>query len=120
MRKPRFWNRRGFTPSAAGYFSVLREDGWFSAAPLPEGYRYSIDSEKKPARALLTPTSAALFGIAGEVPPILQWYRAPQHGLRRLVRLGVIVLLAAGLMYLLLALLGHPWGAHSAQISSPC
>ena len=121
MRKPRFWNRRDFTPSAAGYFSVLRENGWFSAAPLPDGYRYAIDSGKKPARAILKPGSAALFGIAEQDSPILQWYMEPKRSLRWLVRLALILLLAAGVMYLSLVVLGYPWGAaHGTQISSPC
>ncbi|WP_420239782.1 hypothetical protein ACOBR2_09515 [Telmatobacter bradus] len=105
MNKPRQWNRRDFTPTSAGYFTVLRESGWFSTLPLPGGYRYQTGTKKKPA---LKPESAAMFGITAVQSPVLQWYKDPKLGLRRLVR-PALILLAVGLIYLSIYAFAYLW-----------
>jgi len=42
MSNPRTWNRREFSVTPAGMFTVLRSNGWFSALRLPGGFRYLI------------------------------------------------------------------------------
>jgi len=49
MNNPRSWNRREFTVAANGYFTVLRSTGWFSAVPLPGGFRYLVGQTKRTA-----------------------------------------------------------------------
>jgi hypothetical protein len=38
----RTWNRREFSVTPNGYFTVLRPSGWFSAVRLPGGFRYQV------------------------------------------------------------------------------
>lgn len=59
MTCPRFWNRRGFEVTSAGFFTVLKPTGWFSATSrLPAGFRYLIGPSKQ---------AAAPFGL--QTPP---------------------------------------------------
>jgi hypothetical protein len=46
MKGPRSWNRREFAVTANGFFTVLKPTGWFSAARLPEGFRYLTGRSK--------------------------------------------------------------------------
>jgi hypothetical protein len=104
MNKPRLWNRRDFTPTSAGYFTVLRASRWFSTVPLPEGYRYQIGTKKKP---VFKPGSAALFGVTEEESPILQWFKEPKSDAGGWVRFLLVLLAALVAAYLLLATLCH-------------
>jgi hypothetical protein len=40
--KGRSWNRREFSVTPNGYFTILRPTGWFSAVRLPGGFRYQV------------------------------------------------------------------------------
>jgi len=49
MNNPRLWNRRDFAVTPNGYFTVLKLTRWFSAVPLPGGFRYLIGPSKRTA-----------------------------------------------------------------------
>jgi hypothetical protein len=49
MPGSRSWNRRETNVAQAGFFTVLRSDGWFSAlSRLPGGYRYVVKGPATP------------------------------------------------------------------------
>jgi len=49
MPGSRSWNRRETDVAQAGYFTVLRSSGWFSAlSRLPGGYRYVVKGPATP------------------------------------------------------------------------
>lgn len=49
MPGSRSWNRRETNVAQAGYFTVLRSSGWFSALNrLPGGYRYVVKGPATP------------------------------------------------------------------------
>jgi hypothetical protein len=49
MRGLQTWNRREFTVTPNGYFTVLKASKWFSAVPLPGGFRYLIGQSQRNA-----------------------------------------------------------------------
>lgn len=59
MTAPRSWNRRESNVSIAGYFTVLRSTGWFSALRLPGGFRYRIKGAGPDNPALTSTLPAA-------------------------------------------------------------
>jgi hypothetical protein len=60
MKGPRSWNRREFDVTPAGFFSVLKPSGWFSATSrLPTGFRYLIGASKQAAAAYGVETPVA-------------------------------------------------------------
>jgi hypothetical protein len=62
MKSSRSWNRREFNVTSAGYFTVLKPTGWFSAAStsrLPAGIRYHIGPSEKAAASHVVETLAA-------------------------------------------------------------
>jgi len=42
MKDPRTWNRREFSVTPNGLFTILRPTGWFSTLRLPGGFRYRV------------------------------------------------------------------------------
>jgi len=46
MKSPRSWNRREFAVTPNGFFTILKPTGWFSAVPLPGGFRYFVGQSK--------------------------------------------------------------------------
>jgi len=107
MARP--WNRREANVAQAGYFTVLRSTGWFSAlSRLPGGYRYVVKGPAKPD-VLVKPA-----GATAEAPekradgqgtaPIFQMV-TPRASGRGLLRLAFIALAAAGLTALFFLLL---------------
>jgi hypothetical protein len=48
MPGSRSWNRRETNVTQAGYFTVLKSTGWFSAFRLPGGFRYLIKGPPTP------------------------------------------------------------------------
>jgi len=49
MKGSRTWNRRDFSVTPNGLFSVLRPDGWFAIVRLPGGFRYRVGQPKATA-----------------------------------------------------------------------
>lgn len=93
---PRSWKRREFSVTQAGYFTVLKPTGWFSAT-LPLGSRYLNDPSKdgavpSPAPGQTTPDHA----VSPETTIHLQTV-SPSAGELNWVRLALIVLTAAAL-----------------------
>jgi len=110
------WNRRETNVAQAGYFTVLRSAGWFSAlSRLPGGYRYVV---KGPATAelLVKPEGAGTAALenhdaAQETAPAFETFAPKTSGLG-LLRLALIALVAAGLtvLFFLLLHLDSPGG----------
>lgn len=46
MKGSRTWNRRDFSVTADGYFTVLTPAGWFPTVRLPGGFRYRFGNHK--------------------------------------------------------------------------
>jgi hypothetical protein len=103
------WNRRETNVAQAGYFTVLRSAGWFSAlSRLPGGYRYVVKGPATP-ELLVTPEGASAaapdnHGAAQETAPAFETLASRTSGLG-LLRLALIALVAAGLTVLFFLLL---------------
>jgi len=74
MKDSRTWNRREFSVTPNGLFSVLRPTGWFAASRLPGGFRYLV-RESERATTLITPEKPAEMpagapGFASESVPM--------------------------------------------------
>ena len=97
----RVWNRRETNVTQAGYFTVLRSTGWFSALNrLPGGYRYVVKGQAIPD-VLVKPEGAvaktAESQAAGqEIGPAFQLLTPGASG-RGWLRLAIIALVAAGI-----------------------
>jgi hypothetical protein len=120
MRSPHTWNRREFDITQNGYFTILKSAGWFSAVPLPGGFRYLAGKSKRSvnpqspnhpaemnaAAPVLASTSAlqvdspAGFGRSAATIQ-LQTIDSDTSG-RHLKRLALIVVAATGLSWVLL------------------
>ena len=103
------WNRRETNVAQAGYFTVLRSTGWFSAlSRLPGGYRYVVKGPATPD-VLVRPEGAGVAAPeshdeAQEAAPTLQVLTSKTSGLG-LLRLALIALAAAGITALFFLLL---------------
>jgi hypothetical protein len=119
MPSPRTWNRREFNITQNGYFTILKSSGWFSAVPLPGGFRY-LGSKSRRAATPQAPNLPA--DIDATVPAVasksaqfvssagsgssaatiqLQTIDSDTSG-RHLTRLALIVVAATGLAWILL------------------
>jgi hypothetical protein len=110
------WNRRETNVAQAGYFTVLRSTGFFSAlSRLPGGYRYVVKGPATPA-VLVKPVGAGTaapenHGAAQETTPAFETLSPQASGLG-LLRLALIALVAAGItaLFFLLLHLDSPGG----------
>jgi hypothetical protein len=98
MRSPHTWNRRDFNVTSNGFFTVLREAGWFASPRLPAGLRFT-----RPART----TSTTQGELAIEPQVQLQTIEPVKHD-RPLMRAALIVLAAGTVTSLLLRWLMFP------------
>jgi hypothetical protein len=104
MTTPRNWNRREFSITQNGYFTILKSAGWFSAAPLPDGFRYRLGQSPKtafprangPDQASNQPSTIRLQTIDSTMPE------------RRFMRPALIVLAATALTWIGLWCTSHP------------
>jgi hypothetical protein len=104
MTSPRTWNRREFNITQNGYFTILKSAGWFSAVPLPGGFRYLVSKVKRtvpaqadePADAGSRPSTVRLQTIDSSMPE------------RRFMRPALIFLAATALTWILLWCTAHP------------
>jgi hypothetical protein len=110
------WNRRETNVAQAGYFTVLRSTGWFSAlSRLPGGYRYLVKGPATPT-VLVKPegagTPASEDHDAGPATAPAFETLAPQASGLGLLRLALIALVAAGItaLFFLLLHLDSPGG----------
>jgi hypothetical protein len=90
---PRSWNRREFSVSQAGYFTVLKPIRWFSAT-LPPGSRYLNDPLKGSAPSPDRVSSE--HAVSPETTIHLQTVSS-NLGELNWVRLALIILTAAAL-----------------------
>lgn len=66
MANLRSWNRREFSVTQAGFFTVLKSNGWFSALRLPGGFRYLVGGRPEDESLHKSaPASAQIFNQAG-------------------------------------------------------
>jgi len=103
------WNRRETNIAQAGYFTILRSSGWFSAlSRLPGGYRYVIKGAATPDVLLAKPAGAGAATEkrdgAVEAALRLQMLTPGAKGLG-LLRRALIALVAAALTALFFLLL---------------
>ncbi|MGD0914802.1 MAG: hypothetical protein ABR928_23140, partial [Terracidiphilus sp.] len=103
-----------------GYFTVLKSNGWFSAVPLPGGFRYLKGQSKTPQapeNPAGTPATASAF--ASTLPPAQIHAAAQATTIRlqtidsgtpdhRFMRPALIVLAATALTWILLWCTSHP------------
>jgi len=110
MRILRSLNRRGFDVGTAGYFSVLRQNTWFAASRLSDGFDSLIgrSNRKVPAHSAVqqTPETFSAQGTTAS-PPSLELISYQQRPLRT----AAIVCMAIALTLALLWWIMHP-GAH--------
>jgi hypothetical protein len=60
VKGSRSWNRREFNVTSAGFFTVLKPAGWFSATSrLPAGFRHIIGLPEQAAAPQVVETPAA-------------------------------------------------------------
>jgi hypothetical protein len=110
------WNRRETNVVQAGYFTVLRSTGFFSAlSRLPGGYRYVVKGPATPD-VLVKPEGAGTataqnFDAAQATAPAFETLAPKANGLG-LLRLALIALVAAGItaLFFLLLHLDSPGG----------
>jgi hypothetical protein len=100
MPGSRSWNRRETNVAQAGFFTVLRSTGWFSAVSrLPGGYRYVVKGPATPD-LLVKPEGAHAApekrDDTQETAPTLQMLTSRTSGLD-LLRLVLIASVAAGI-----------------------
>ena len=115
MPGPR-WNRRETNVAQAGYFTVLRCTGFFSALNrLPGGYRYLVKGPVTPAVLVKPEGSGAAapenHDAVQDTAPAFETLSRKTSGLG-LLRLALIPLLAAGItaLFFLLLHLDSPGG----------
>ncbi len=110
------WNRRETNVAQAGFFTVLRSSGWFSAlSRLPGGYRYVVKGPATPD-VLVKPEGAGAAALKNhdvgqETAPAFEMLVPKTSGVR-VLRLALIALVAAGLtaLFFLLLRLDSPGG----------
>ena len=103
MSDPRTWNRREFSVTQAGYFTVLKPTGRFSALRLPGGFRYLVSpfQRTKPEQEARERAASQATGIPLQILPA----EAPGH---YLVRAALIALTAAVITFALLWWISKP------------
>jgi hypothetical protein len=97
--KTRYWNRREFDVAQNGYFTVLKPSGWFSAARLPDTFRYLFKGAPAPKPMIRPDAESSGPGLP---PQIL-----PPSTREPLLRIAFIILAAAAITALALRLLFH-------------
>jgi len=110
------WNRRETNVAQAGYFTVLRSSGFFSAlSHLPGGYRYVVKGPATPD-VLVKPAGAGAAALEHHdavqaSAPAFETLTPQASGLG-LLRLALIALVAAGItaLFFLLLHLDSPGG----------
>lgn len=109
MPDPHSWNRRESSVVQAGYFNVLRSNGWFSTLRLPTGFRYRIKGAAPgnpalsaaipPAPGVISsPALTAIHGATGEGAEIPLQLAQLGPAKFRFVRLVLIILAAIGMI----------------------
>ncbi|MGA3159949.1 MAG: hypothetical protein ABSC77_01945 [Terracidiphilus sp.] len=109
MSNLRTWNRREFSVTPNGYFTVLRPTGWFSTLRLPGGFRYRVglSEETEFSQAHQDPTPApppdqeALIHADIQETAILSQSMIPSTHYR-LMRPALIVLVAIAITLIIL------------------
>jgi hypothetical protein len=114
------WNRREFSVTPNGYFTVLRPTGWFSTVRLPGDFQYRIGlsdvtafpqanenpTQNPTTEPLLESTSMpdqTAFDHGGiQESPILSQSMIPSTQDHRLMRTALIVLAAAAISFYVL------------------
>jgi hypothetical protein len=91
MKILRSITRRGYSFATAGYFTVLKPNTWFPASRLPGPFRYRAGQS--------APTTAETTA-----PNIITLAAEPRHPLR----LGLIILASAAIVYAMLTWLTNP------------
>jgi hypothetical protein len=110
MSNLRTWNRREFSVTPNGYFTVLRSTGWFSTLRLPGGFRYRVglSDETEFSQAHEDPTATplpeqkALIHADIQETAILSQSMIPSTQDYRLLRTALIVLAAAAITLIIL------------------
>src|SRR5271157_4146239 len=116
MSNPRTWNRREFSVTPNGYFTVLRPTGWFSTVRLPGGFRYQVglsepteftQAQENPTGALSlestsVPEQKTLVHADNQETAILSQSMISSTHDHHLMRTVLIVLAAIVLSYLIL------------------
>lgn len=116
MSNPRTWNRREFSVTPNGYFTVLRPTGWFSSVRLPGGFRYQIGLSEEtefplaqedatatsPSESTSMPEQKALDHADSQQTAILSQSMIPSTQDHRLMRTALIILAAIVISYLIL------------------
>ena len=116
MNNPRTWNRRDFTVTANGFFTILKPSRWFSAVPLPGGFRYLVGRSKRtssppahenptenptaapPLESTSEPTQKSLDHADGQETAILSQSMIPgtlDHRLMRALMRAALIVFAA-------------------------
>jgi hypothetical protein len=104
----RTWNRRDFSAQLAGFYTLLKPTGWFSAMRLPGGFRYIGGQPKGPAsqqvyeNATSVPKQRIPSHAGSQEATILSQITAPSTHEHRLIRPALIVLAAIAMTSLLL------------------
>ncbi len=103
------WNRRETNVAQAGFFTVLRSTGWFSALSRPPGgYRYVVKGPATPD-VLVKPEGSSAeapeVGAGAEATAPSFEMVTPKMTGRGLLRLALIALVALGLTLLFFVIL---------------
>jgi hypothetical protein len=126
MKSPRYWNRREFTVTPNGFFTILKSTGWFSTVPLPGGFRYRVGQSKgtaspqahenptenptaaPPLELTSVPEQKALDHADSQETAILSQSMIPSTHDHRLMRPALIVVAATAITWIFLWWIGHP------------
>ena len=104
MRILRSLNRRGFNVGSAGYFSVLRQNTWFAASRLSDGFESLIGRSNRGLPTHSTPAPRAALSARATSAPALALI---PHQYRP-ARAAVIVCAAIAITFVLLWWIMHP------------
>jgi hypothetical protein len=110
MPSSRSWNRREFSITQNGYFTILKSNGWFSAVPLPGGFRYQVNKSKADTHPI-APTFAPQLNSEGAASQqaTIQLQTIDSNTPRQaLMRPALIVLAATALTWIGLWCTSHP------------
>jgi hypothetical protein len=112
----RTWNRREFSVTPNGYFTVLRPTGWFSAVHLPGGFRFQVGLSERnefpladedptaapPSKSNFVSEQNVLDHAGIQETAILSQSLIPSTQDHRLMRTALIVLAAAAISFYVL------------------